>query len=109
MLALTMAALAAGPSARGAEDISGAMTSNYLTRCQRDQSGCMDFTNNVLQVLAVAARLGQGKLYKGCAPLPLGPEDTGKVVQWILDRPREATGYAADDIAAAAQALWPCR
>ena len=109
VLALIIFAFAAAPGARGAADISGAMTGDYLLQCQRNQNACQDFTNQVLQVLTAAARLGQGRIYKGCAPLPLGAVETGQLVQWILSRPQQATGYAADDIGTAAEALWPCR
>ena len=109
VFALILAAAAAVPQARGAADISGAMTGEYLAQCQRDRNACQDFTNQVLQVLTAAARLGQGKLYKGCAPVPLGPDETGQLIQWMLSRPQQATGYAADDIGTAAEALWPCR
>ena len=92
-----------------AADISGAMTADYLLQCESNQDVCRDFTNNVLQVLNSAAFLGQARIYKGCAPWPLDLADTGKVLDWILAHPQQATGYAADDIALAAQALWPCR
>ena len=92
-----------------AADIAGRMTGDYLQQCVSDQAACRDYTNSVLQVLDAARSLGQGRNYKGCAPSPLSLEDTGKLIEWILNRPQQATGYAADDIAMAAQALWPCK
>ncbi len=44
-----------------------------------------------------------------CAPVPLDIEATGKLLNWILSFPQQATGYAADDIAKAAETLWPCK
>ena len=107
---LLCAAIPAGASAAPApEDISAAMTGDYLVRCQRNQDACMAFTNRVLEVLTAAAFFQQKQIYKGCAPVPLDIEATGMLVKWILTYPQQATGYAADDIAKAAEALWPCK
>jgi len=91
------------------EDISSAMTADYLQRCQRNQDMCMAFTNRVLEVLTTAAQFQQRQIYKGCAPVPLDITATGQLVKWILTYPQQATGYAADDIAKAAEVLWPCK
>jgi len=85
------------------------MTAEYLLRCERNQDACMAFTNRVLEVLTTAAFFQQKTIYKGCAPTPLDIEGTGQLVKWILTYPQQATGYAADDIAKAAEALWPCK
>jgi len=85
------------------------MTAQYLLQCQKDQNACREFTNEVLQVFKTAVELHQATVYKACAPWPLTLDDTGKLVQKILDRPQDVTGYAADDIAIAAGALWPCK
>jgi hypothetical protein len=106
-LALT-GTVALAPSVLGA-DIAGRMTADYLQECQANRNACRDFTNTVLQVLTSAAYLGQKQLYKGCAPVPLDPAETGELLAWILSHPQQATGYAADDIAMAAEALWPCK
>lgn len=97
------------PALGAAADISGAMTADYLSRCEKDQNACREFANEVMQVMQLAARLGQGRIYKGCAPLPLDANAATQLVQRMRERPQQATGYAADDIAAAAEALWPCR
>jgi len=39
----------------------------------------------------------------------LSLDDTGKLIARMLARPAELTGYAADDIGGAAQAIWPCK
>jgi len=106
---LLCALVPVGSSAAPAGDISSAMTAEYLLGCQRNQDNCMAFTNRVLEVLTTAAQFQQRQLYKGCAPIPLDIEATGKLVKWILTYPQQATGYAADDIAKAAEALWPCK
>jgi hypothetical protein len=100
----------AGPSLAQAPalNIAGAKTADYLQQCERDRNLCRDFANNVLQVMSAAAYLGQNKLYKGCAVLPLSAADTGKIVEQILSRPQQTNAYASDDIAKAAEALWPC-
>jgi hypothetical protein len=103
-----MGGAALAPSVLAA-DIAGRMTADYLLQCQANQNACRDFTNNVLQVLTSAAYLGQKQLYKGCAPVPIDPAETGKLLEWILSHPQRSTGYAADDIAMAAEALWPCK
>ena len=108
MLAVCVAVVASGGPVQAA-DISSAMTADFLTQCQRSQETCREFANNVLQVLNAGVSLGQARTYKGCAPYPLSLDDTGKLVGRILARPQEATGYAADDIGNAAQALWPCK
>ena len=111
-LALLMCAGMANASAApapAASDIVGAMTADYLLRCQRSRDECIAFTNRVLEVLSTAAFFQQKQVYKGCAPVPLDVEDTGKLVKWILTFPQQATGYAADDIAKAAEAVWPCK
>jgi hypothetical protein len=97
----------AAPAA--ATDIVRTMTADYLLRCQRNQDDCIAFTNRVLEVLSTAAFFQQKQIYKGCAPVPLDVELTGKLVNWILTFPQQATGYAADDIAKAAENLWPCK
>ena len=107
---LTLAAAAvAGSAPLRAADISGAMTADFLVQCSRNQDACRDFANEVLRVLNAAASLGQARNYKGCAPYPLSLDDTGKLIALMLARPQEVSGYAADDIGNAAQALWPCR
>jgi hypothetical protein len=99
---------AAIPASRAA-DIAGAMTGDYLVQCQSSQTACRDFTNDMLKAVAAAPSLGNGKTYQGCAPLPLTLPQTGLLLERILSRPQEATGNAAEDIATAAQALWPCK
>jgi hypothetical protein len=89
--------------------VSGAKTADYLQQCERDRNLCRDFANNVLQIMTAAASLGQAKLYKGCALLPLNADDTGKLVEQIRTRPQTAGAYASDDIARAAEYLWPCK
>ena len=109
---LLVAGLALGPvTAAQAQSVSlaGLMTSDYLQQCQKDQNACRDTTNSMLQILNAASALGQGKFYRGCAPVPLSPEQTGQLLTRIRERPPTAMAYAADDIAAAAEALWPCR
>ena len=89
--------------------VSGAKTVDYLQQCESDRNLCRDFTNNVLQIMTAAASLGQAKLYKGCAVLPLNADDTGKLVEQIGTRPQQTGAYASDDIARAAEYLWPCK
>ncbi len=89
--------------------VSGAKTADFLQQCERDRNVCRDFTNNVLQIMTAAASLGQAKLYKGCAVLPLNADDTGKLIEQIQSRPQAAGAYASDDIARAAEFLWPCK
>jgi len=89
--------------------VSGAKTADYLQQCERDRNVCRDFTNNVLQIMTAAATLGQAKLYRGCAVLPLNADDTGKLIEQIRTRPQAAGAYASDDIARAAEYLWPCK
>jgi len=89
--------------------VSGAKTADFLQQCERDHNVCRDFTNNVLQIMTAAASLGQAKLYKGCAVLPLNADDTGKLIEQIQSRPQAAGAYASDDIARAAEFLWPCK
>jgi hypothetical protein len=101
-------ALAATHASRAA-DIAGAMTGDYLAQCQSSQTACRDFTNDMLKAVTASPSLGNGKTYRVCAPLPLGLPETGQLLQRILSRPQEATGNAAEDIATAAQALWPCK
>jgi len=100
--------LAAVPGARAA-DISGAMTADFLVQCQSSQTACRDFASDMLKALTGAPALASGKTYRGCAPLPLSLPQTGQLLERILSRPQEATGNAAEDIAVAAQAIWPCR
>ena len=107
-LALSAAAFVCSVPANAA-DISNAMTAEFLVQCSRSPDACRDFANDVLKVLNAAATLGQARDYKGCAPFPLSLDDTGKLVARMLARPQEMTGYAADDIGKAAQAVWPCR
>jgi hypothetical protein len=107
LCALGPGAGSAAPAPGG--DISGAMTADYLVSCQRSQDMCMAFTNRVLEVLTTAAQFQQRQIYKGCAPIPLDIDATGQLVKWILMYPQQATGYAADDIAKAAEVLWPCK
>ena len=109
LMLLVCAGFTSASAAPAGDDISGAMTADYLLRCQKSQDACMAFTNRVLEVLTTAARFQQNQIYKGCAPVPLDIEGTGKLVMWILSYPQQATGYAADDIAKAAEALWPCK
>jgi hypothetical protein len=110
-LALLLGALVSAGSlaAPSPNDISSAMTAEFLLGCQRNQDNCMAFTNRVLEVLTTAAQFQQRQIYKGCAPIPLDIVATGELVKWILTYPQQATGYAADDIAKAAEALWPCK
>jgi hypothetical protein len=89
--------------------VSGAKTADYLQQCERDRNLCRDFTNNVLQIMIAAASLGQAKLYKGCAVVPLNADDTGKLIEQIRSAPQAAGAYASDDIAKAAEYLWPCK
>ena len=105
VLGIAVPAFAQGP----ALSVSGAKTADYLQQCQRDRNLCRDFTNNVLQIMTAAASLGQAKLYKGCAVLPLNADDTGKLIEQIQSRPQGAGAYASDDIARAAEFLWPCK
>jgi hypothetical protein len=104
VLGIVVPSLAQVPAA----NISGAKTADYLQQCERDRNMCRDFTNSVLQVMIAAASLGQAKLYKGCAVIPLSAADMGKIIEQILSRPQAAGAYASDDIARAAEALWPC-
>src|SRR5258706_14473018 len=89
--------------------VSGAKTADFLQQCERDRNVCRDFTNNVLQIMTAAASLGQAKLYKGCAVLPLNADDTGKLIEQIQSRPQAAGAYASDEIARAPEFLWPCK
>ena len=91
-----------------AANISGAKTADYLQQCERDRNMCREFANSVLQVMLAAASFGQTKLYKGCAVLPLSAADAVKIVEQIRSRPQQAGAYASDDIARAAEELWPC-
>ncbi len=104
VLVLAVPSLAQAP----ALNVSGSKTADYLQQCQRDRAVCRDFANNVLQVMAAAASLGQTKLYKGCAVLPLSAADAGKIIEQIQSRPQQNGAYASDDIAKAAEELWPC-
>ena len=97
------------PAQTPALTVSGAKTTDYLQQCERDRNLCRDFTNNVLQIMTAAASLGQARLYKGCAVLPLNADDTGKLIEQIQSRPQAAGAYASDDIARAAEFLWPCK
>jgi len=106
---LLCAGMASASAAPSASDVTGMMTADYLLRCQASREDCIAFTNRVLEVLSTAASFQQKQVYKGCAPVPLDVEATGKLVKWILTFPQQATGYAADDIAKAAEALWPCK
>ena len=106
VLGIAAPSLAQAPAAL---NISGAKTADYLQQCERDRNLCRDFTNNVLQIMTAAASLGQAKLYKGCAVLPLNADDTGKLIEQITSRPQAAGAYASDDIARAAEYLWPCK
>jgi hypothetical protein len=101
--------VASASAAPAQDNIAGAMTADYLLGCQKNQDACMAFTNRVLEILTTAAHFQQTQIYKGCAPVPLDIELTGRLVNWILAFPQQATGYAADDIAKAAEALWPCK
>jgi hypothetical protein len=92
-----------------AAEISNATTAEFLVECSRNPDACRQFANDVLRVLNAAASFGQARTYKGCAPYPLSLDDTGKLIARMLARPQEMTGYAADDIGVAAQALWPCK
>jgi hypothetical protein len=109
---LLLASFALGP-VTGAHaqsvNLAGLMTSDYLLQCQKDQNACRETTNSMLQVLSAASALGQGKFYRGCAPVPLSPEQTALLLMRVVARPQQPMGYAAEDIAAAAEALWPCR
>jgi hypothetical protein len=107
-LAICAAAFAGSVSVRAA-DISNAMTADFFVQCSRNQETCREFANDVLRVLNAAVSLGQARTYKGCAPYPLSLEDTGKLIARMLARPQEMSGYAADDIGSAAQAIWPCK
>lgn len=89
--------------------VAGTKTADYLQQCERDRNLCRDFTNNVLQIMIAAASLGQAKLYKGCAVVPLNADDTGKLIEQIRSIPQTAGAYASDDIARAAEFLWPCK
>ena len=106
---LLCAGMASASAAPANSDISATTTADYLLNCQSSQDSCMAFTNRVLEVLTTAAFFQQRQIYKGCAPIPLDIEATAKVVNWILTFPQQATGYAADDIAKAAETLWPCK
>lgn len=82
------------------------ITANYLLQCQKDPAACLAFTNNALRAPnAVADAAG----IKACAPLPLNRDQTNQLVQWILARPQQSTGHAAEDIAMAGKAIWPCK
>jgi hypothetical protein len=109
MVLLICAGMSNASAAPAASDVVGTMTADYLLRCQMSQATCIAFTNRVLEVLSTAAFFQQKQIYKGCAPVPLDVEGTGQLVKWILTYPQQATGYAADDIAKAAEALWPCK
>ena len=109
MALLICAGIPNASAAPAASDVVGTMTADYLLRCQSNQQDCIAFTNRVLEVLSTAAFFQQKQVYKGCAPVPLDVEGTGQLVKWILTYPQQATGYAADDIAKAAEALWPCK
>lgn len=98
---------AAGARAQSV-NLAGLMTSDYLLQCQKDLNACRETTNGMLQILSAASALGQAKFYKGCAPVPLSPEQTTQLLTRILGRPQQPMAYAADDIASAAEALWPC-
>ena len=105
---MAAAAIAVSTPVRAA-DVSNAMTADFLVQCSRNQDMCRDFANEVLRVLNAAASLGQARTYKGCAPYPLNLDDTGKLIARMLARPQDMTGFAADDIGSAAQAVWPCK
>ena len=84
-------------------------TEDLLLMCSNGGTPCREFVNDVLKTLNVAAVLQPVKNYKGCAPAPLSGEQVDQLVLWLLSRAQLATGYAADDIAIAAEDLWPCK
>jgi hypothetical protein len=106
ILSLMLCAGAIGSAAWAqAADAPDTLTANYLLQCQKDQAACLAFTNNALRVPNSAEAVGG----RACAPLPLNRDQTNQLVQWILARPQQSTGHAADDIAMAGKAIWPCK
>lgn len=95
----------ASPAYAQAVDAPDMLTANYLLQCQKDQAACLAFTNNALRTPTPADAPGG----KACAPLPLNRDQTNQLVQWILARPQQSTGHAAEDIAMAGKAIWPCK
>jgi hypothetical protein len=91
-----------------AADSPDTITANYLLQCQKDPNACQVFTTNALRVPGppMPGQSGDGKI---CAPLPLNRDQTNQLVQWILARPQQSTGHAAEDIAMAGRAIWPCK
>src|SRR5947207_1284346 len=89
-LALCAIALPSLAQAPPAMNIAGAKTADYLQQCEADRNLCRDFATNVLQIMTAAASLGQARLYRGCAVLPLTADDTGKLIEQIRTRPQAA-------------------
>jgi hypothetical protein len=102
---LCAGAIGAANCARAADAAPDMITANYLLQCQKDPAACQTFTNNALRIPNSAEAVGG----KACAPLPLNRDQTNQLVQWILARPEQSTGHAADDIAMAGKAIWPCK
>ena len=98
----TCALAADAPAPAPAADM---ITANYLLQCQKDPAACQTFTNNALRIPSAPDAAG----VRTCAPMPLNRDQTNQLVQWILARPQQSTGHAADDIAMAGRALWPCK
>ena len=99
----------AGAAPFDVREISSKKTDDLLLMCSNGGEACRDFVNGVLMSLNVAAVLAPVQAYKGCAPAPLSFEQVDELVLWLLSRPQLASGYAAQDIAIAAQDLWPCK
>ncbi len=92
-----------------AREISGKKTDDLLLMCTNGGEPCRAFINDVLKTLNVTSVIQPVRNYKGCAPAPLTAEQVDQIVLWLLSRAQLATGYAAVDIGAAAQDLWPCK
>ena len=104
-LMLCASAIAPATCALAADVPPDVITANYLLQCQKDPAACQTFTNNALRIPNSPDAVGG----RACAPLPLNRDQTNQLVQWILARPQQSTGHAADDIAMAGKAIWPCK
>ena len=92
-----------------AREVSAKKTDDLLLMCTDGGEPCRAFVNDVLKTLNVTSVIQPARNYKGCAPAPLTAEQVDQIVLWLLSRAQLATGYAAEDIGAAAQDLWPCK
>ena len=92
-----------------AREVTGKRTDDLLLMCSNGGEPCRAFVNDVLKTLNIAAVIQRPRNYQGCAPAPLTAEQVDQIVLWLLSRAQLATGYAAEDIGAAAQDMWPCK